>query len=62
MKIPNGDVYIIFGDSARSDGSNIHGIFTTLSSAEDEMKLLKDRRPWEEFHIEEFGIYGSWKQ
>lgn len=52
-----GDVYIIFGDSARSDGSNIHGVFKNLQSAEEEKKRLEEWRPFEEFHIEVHGLY-----
>ena len=48
------DVYIIFGDMARSDGSNIYGVFKNLHIAKEEVELLKQRMPWTEFHIEEF--------
>lgn len=58
VKIPEGDVYIIFGDTARSDGDNIHGVFASLESAEEELELLRKRRPWEDFHIEEHGLWG----
>lgn len=52
-----GDVYIVFGESARSDGSNIYGVFKSQSSAEREVGYLKERRPFEEFHIEEHGLW-----
>lgn len=52
-----GDVYLIFGDTPRSDGGNIYGIYTSESSAEEEKKLLEERRPFDEFHIEEFGLW-----
>ena len=52
-----GDVYIIFGDSARSDGSNIYGVFKNLQSAEEQKKHLEEWSPFEEFHIEVHGLY-----
>lgn len=52
-----GDVYIIFGESARSDGSNIYGVFTTLESAKKIVEHLKEIRPFEEFSIEEHGLW-----
>lgn len=52
-----GDVYIIFGDEARSDGNNIYGVFKSKTSAEDEVLLLKERKPWLDFHIEVFGLW-----
>lgn len=58
MKISVGDVYILFGDSARSDGSNIYGIFTTLEAAQNEKEYMEGIRP-EEFHIEEHGLWGN---
>ena len=57
MKWCLGDVYIIFGDTPRSDGCNIYGVFTNEESAKEEVGLLEERRPWEEFHIEQFGLY-----
>lgn len=57
MIVPDGDVYVIFGDVPRSDGGNIHGIFTTLEVANEEKKNLERIRPFEEFHIEEFGLW-----
>lgn len=52
-----GDVYIIFGDEPRADGCNIYGVFKSESSAEDEILLLKERKPWVDYHIEEFGLW-----
>lgn len=57
MNVPDGDVYVIFGDTPRSDGGNIYGIYTTINGANEEVELLKSMRPWEEFHIEEFGLW-----
>lgn len=52
-----GDVYIIFGDEPRSDGDNIYGVYKNLSSAEKEVELLKERKPWVDYDIEEFGLW-----
>lgn len=52
----DGTIYIIFGDSSRSDGSNIYGIFKTLKGAEEEQELLQQYRPFEDFHIEEHWV------
>ena len=51
------DVYVVFGDEPRADGENIHGIFKSLSSAEQEVELAKQRKPWVEYHIEQFGLW-----
>ena len=51
------DVYVIFGDELRSDGDNIYGIYKTFSSAETELEALELRKPWVEYHIEEFGLW-----
>lgn len=56
-KADKGDVYIIFGESSRSDGSNIHGVFTNEESAKEEAELLKQIRA-EEFTIE---VHGLWE-
>lgn len=53
------EIYIIFGDVPRSDGSNIYGVYKTLSLAKEEIELLKERVPWSEYHIEEFWLWGS---
>lgn len=58
MRWTNGDVFIIFGDVARNDGSNIYGVFTNLESAKEEVEYLKEIRPFEEFSIEEHGLWG----
>ena len=52
-----GDVYIIFGDVPRSDGSNIYGVYKNLSSAVDEVEMLTQRDPDTEYHVEEFGLW-----
>ena len=52
-----GDVYIIFGDEPRSDGYNIYGVFKSEESAKDEIELLKERKQWIDYHIEEFGLW-----
>lgn len=52
------DVYVIFGDTPSTDGSNIYGIYKNLDSAEQELELLELRKPWIEYHIEVFGLYG----
>ena len=53
----NEDVYIVFGDEPRSDGSNIYGVFKSFSSAEQQVELSKLRKPWVDYHIEEFGLW-----
>ena len=58
MRTDNGDVFIIFGDIPRSDGSNIYGVYRTLDAAEQELELAELRRPWKEFHIEKFCLWG----
>jgi len=57
MKLATGDVYIIFGETARNDGMNIWGVFTNLESAKREVEHLKEIRPFEEFRIEEHGLW-----
>jgi len=52
-----GDVYIIFGNELRSDGNNIYGVFKSEASAKDEIELLKEIKPWLDFHIEVFGLW-----
>ncbi len=52
-----GDVYVIFGDTLRADGGNMYGIYVTLDAAKEEMELLKQRKPFIEYHIEEFGLW-----
>ena len=52
-----GNVFIIFGDVARNDGSNIYGVFANLESAKEELEYLKEIRPFEEFSIEEHGLW-----
>ena len=51
------DVYIVFGDEPRADGSNIYGVFKSLSSANDEIEMAKQRKPWIDYHIEVFGLW-----
>lgn len=58
MKWARGDVYIIFGETARNDGMNIWGVFTNLESAKREVEYLKEIRPFEEFRIE---VHGLWE-
>lgn len=53
----NEDVYIVFDDEPRSDGSNIHGVFKNLSSAEQQLEICKLRKPWIDYHIEVFGLW-----
>lgn len=58
MKWSQGDVYIVFGESSVSDGSNIYGIFKNEESAKREKEYLETSvRPFEEFHIEEHGLW-----
>lgn len=53
------DVFIVFGDEPRSDGDNIYGVFKTRRLAEKEIELLIKRKPWVDYHIEEFGLDGG---
>ena len=51
------DVYVIFGDEPRSDGSNIYGIHKTFDGANNELERLSLIKPWIDYHIEEFGLW-----
>lgn len=50
-------VYIIFGDTPRSDGDNIEGIFLTKESASLKMRTLsKFNGIMCDYHLEEFEV------
>lgn len=53
-----GNVFIIFGDSARSDGSNIWGVYTTYILANESLEYFSQVRPDIEFHVEDFYLWG----
>ena len=52
------DVYIIFGDVPRSDGSNIYGVYIDLPAAEEALEYAELQKPWVDYHIEVFGLWG----
>lgn len=49
-------IYIVFGDTARTDGDNIQGIFTNRMRAEEFVKQAEDWSVDNSFHIEEHYI------
>lgn len=46
-------IYIIFGDTSRSDGDNIAGIYTDHDAALSAMKRLEERNEDTIYSIEE---------
>ena len=56
----NQNVYIILGDDPRSDEENIYavyGVYKTLSSAENNKKILEEKNGrWMSYHIEAFEL------
>ena len=51
------DVYIIFGDCQRSDGSNIWGVYKTFEGAKKEIELLNLEHSYLRYHVEEFLLH-----
>ena len=49
-------IYIVFGDTARTDGDNIKGIFTNRMSAEAFVKEEEDWSGYNSCHIEKHYI------
>lgn len=45
-------IYIIFGDIARDNGDNIHGIYDTIEEAELALQRLETHFPDNKFKIE----------
>ena len=60
----NQNVYIILGDDPRSDEENIYGVYgvyKTLSSAENNKKILEEKNGrWMSYHIEAFELSTDW--
>ena len=49
-------IYIVFGDTPRSDGNNVQGIFLSKEKAEKYKSVLEDMSTDGNYHIEHFTI------
>ena len=50
------NIYIVFGDTPRSDGDNVQGIFLSKEKAEKYKSVLEDTSTDGNYHIEHFAI------
>ena len=50
------NIYIVFGDTPRSDGNNVQGIFLSKEKAEKYKSVLEDMSTDGNYHIEHFAI------
>lgn len=49
-------VYIVLGDTPRSDGDNIEGVFYKQEDAKALIEFNKKYHPYTEYSIEEFDV------
>lgn len=54
-----GNVYIVFGDSSRSDGSNIDGVYYCEKDALDAIEVNKKYNPDKEYLCEKHTVWGK---